>query len=66
MRDRVTAARVLLSRSTIGVVREQDVNSWYYVKRGLCSADDALDIFQAFFELNGRERIQFLKLPGTY
>ena len=60
------SVRVLLSRATVGVVREQDVNSWYYVKRGLCRAEDALEIFHAFFHLNGRERIQFLNLSATY
>ena len=30
------------------------------------SAEDALEIFHAFFELNGRERIQFLNLSAAY
>jgi hypothetical protein len=48
------------------VVRETDVDNWHYVKRGLCSREQALEIFHAFFELNGRERIQHLRLPSIY
>jgi hypothetical protein len=48
------------------VVREANVDNWQYVKRGLCSAAQALEIFHAFFELNGRERIAYLGLPPAY
>jgi hypothetical protein len=48
------------------VVRETDVQQWHYVKQGLCTADQALEIFHAFFELNGRERIRYLKIPSAY
>jgi hypothetical protein len=48
------------------VVRETDVKNWHYVKRGLCTADEALQIFHAFFELNGRERITHLGIPSVY
>jgi hypothetical protein len=48
------------------VVRETEVDNWQYVKRGLCSREQALEIFHAFFELNGRERIQHLGLPTIY
>jgi hypothetical protein len=48
------------------IVRENEVDDWYYVKQGLCSREKALDIFHAFFELNGRERIRFLGLPPGY
>ena len=48
------------------IVRETDVERWHYVKQGLCTPDEALDIFHAFFELNGRERITSLGLPSVY
>jgi hypothetical protein len=48
------------------VVRENDVEEWYYVKRGLCSVEQALEIFDAFFELDGSERAAALGLPKTY
>jgi hypothetical protein len=48
------------------VVRETDVEHWHYVKHGLCTADEALEIFRAFFELNGRERITYLGIPNVY
>jgi hypothetical protein len=48
------------------VVRETDVQQWHYVKHGLCTADQALEIFHAFFELNGRERIRYLEIPNVY
>jgi hypothetical protein len=48
------------------VVRETEVNAWPYVKRGLCAREQALEIFHAFFDLNGRERIQALELAPDY
>jgi len=48
------------------VVREAEVEDWYYVKEGLCTPEQALEIFHAFFELNGRERITHLGLPSVY
>ena len=48
------------------VVRESEVEDWPYVRQGLCSRDQALEIFHAFFELNGRERISYLGLPPVY
>lgn len=48
------------------VVHEADVDRWYYVKHGLCSHEQALEIFHAFFDLNGRERINFLEIPSVY
>jgi hypothetical protein len=48
------------------VVRETEVNDWYYVKHGLCAREQALEIFNAFFEINGRERINFLGIPSVY
>jgi hypothetical protein len=48
------------------VIRETDVEQWHYVKQRLCTAEQALDIFHAFFELNGRERIRYLEIPSVY
>ena len=48
------------------VVREEEVDKWYYVKRGLCSPEQALEIFDTFFELDGSERLAALDLPRTY
>jgi len=48
------------------VVREDEVAKWHYVKEGLCTRDQALEIFHAFFDLNGRERITHLGLPTVY
>lgn len=48
------------------VVREDDVERWPYVARGLCVREQALEIFHAFFEMNGRERINFLGIPSVY
>ncbi|NJM75679.1 MAG: hypothetical protein HC852_07730 [Acaryochloridaceae cyanobacterium RU_4_10] len=61
--DKVT---VSISPESIGVVREAEVEQWYYVKRGLCTTEQALEIFNAYFELNGRERLQYLGLPSVY
>jgi len=57
---------VWIDRATIQHVREADVDRWYYVARGLCSRQRALEIFAAFFELTGRERITSLGLPSIY
>jgi hypothetical protein len=48
------------------VVREDDVEHWPYVARGLCPREQALEIFHAFFEMNGRERVNFLGIPSVY
>ncbi len=48
------------------VVREKEAESWPYVKRGLCSREQALEMFCAFFDLTGRERVRFLGLPEVY
>ena len=48
------------------IVRDSEVEDWPYVKRGLCAPADALAIFHAFFDLNGRERIASLGLPSVY
>jgi hypothetical protein len=62
-RDKVTAT---LPPDWVGVVKETEVDQWYYVKNGCCSRERALEIFGAFFELNGRERIEYLGLPTVY
>lgn len=46
------------------VIREEDVGQWYYVKRGDCTAAQALEIFDAFFVQNGMERLRALQLDG--
>jgi hypothetical protein len=48
------------------IVREEEVEDWHYVKHGHCTPEQALEIFHAFFELNGRERITYLGLPAVY
>lgn len=40
------------------VVRERDVERWPMVRDARCSADDARQIFHAFFDLDGRERFR--------
>jgi hypothetical protein len=42
------------------VVEESQVEQWYYVQQGHCQPEAALEIFTAFFELNGRERLTYL------
>jgi hypothetical protein len=43
-------------------VEEARVAEWYYVKSGQSSTGQALEIFNAFFELTGRERLLALNL----
>jgi hypothetical protein len=57
---------VSIPSSSVGVVHESEVEQWFYVKNGLCSPERALEIFDAFFELNGRERVEYLGLPCIY
>jgi hypothetical protein len=47
-------------------VREADVERWHYVAQGMCPREQALEIFHAFFDLNGRERIRALGLAPGY
>jgi hypothetical protein len=49
----------------VHVVKEGDVDQWYYVKRGMCSQEQALELFNAFFQLNGRERLTYLGLQSS-
>jgi hypothetical protein len=48
------------------VVRESEVDDWPYVRQGRCTREHALEIFHAFFDLNGRERLDHLGLPSVY
>jgi hypothetical protein len=57
---------VSISQEAIGVVHEAEVEQWYYVKHGLCTIEQALEVFNAYFELNGRERLEYLGLPSIY
>ncbi len=47
------------------IVLETEVENWYYVKNGLCSREKALQIFHAFFNINGRERANYLGLKHS-
>lgn len=38
------------------IIKEQDVENWYYVKNGMCSIKDALIYFHTLFNLDGSER----------
>lgn len=44
------------------IIKETEVESWHYVKQGYCRPAQALEIFHAFFELTGQERVQYLNL----
>jgi hypothetical protein len=57
---------VVIPTNSLAVVKEVEVDQWYYVKKGLCGREDALAIFHAFFSVNGRERIQYLGLDPVY
>ncbi len=59
-------ATVAIPYESVGVVHEDEVEQWYYVKHGWCTTRHALRIFQAYFELDGRERIRHLGLPSIY
>jgi hypothetical protein len=61
--DKVT---VLIPSNSLSVIRESEVERWHYVQNGLCTPEQALRIFNAFFELNGRERLKYLGLPPVY
>jgi glycosyltransferase involved in cell wall biosynthesis len=62
-RETVTVA---LHPESVKVVHESEVEQWYYVRRGLCSPEHALEIFDAFFQLDGSERAAHLQLPKPY
>jgi hypothetical protein len=63
---RLTALKVLGYKKVMvevaHVVKETEVEDWYYVRNGFCSKEEALEIFNAFFELNGKERLIYLGL----
>lgn len=61
-----TTLTVAVAPHSVEVIREDDVEQWIYVQRRLCSPEQALAIFNAYFELNGRERIEYLGLPALY
>jgi hypothetical protein len=48
--------------NVVHVIKEAEVDQWYYVKHGQCDQEQAIEIFNAFFELNGRERLLHLGL----
>jgi hypothetical protein len=57
---------LLLRRDSMRIIREDEVERWYYVHNGLCTKEQALRIFNAFFELDGRERAKYLNLNAAY
>ncbi len=57
---------VLVPSTSINVVHEEEVDQWFYVKNGMCTPEQGLEIFHAFFQLNGRERAEYLGLPLAY
>jgi glycosyltransferase involved in cell wall biosynthesis len=58
------AVTVAVRPESVRVIAETEVDEWFYVKRGLCSRDQALRMFHAFFELDGRERLEYLGLAS--
>lgn len=47
-------------------IDQKDIDEWYYVKRGICTKQDARKYFDAFFILNGKERASsFCNIDGT-
>jgi len=60
------AVTVALRPESVKVIDEAEVEQWYYVRRGLCSAERALRIFHAYFEVDGSERLEHLGLPRAY
>jgi hypothetical protein len=54
-----------LTVEVVQVVEEAQVDGWYYVKRGDCTRKQALEIFNAFFVINGSERRGCLDLDRT-
>jgi len=65
---RLTALKVLGYKRVMvevaHVVKETEVEDWCYVRNGYCTKEEALEIFNAFFELNGKERLIYLDLDN--
>lgn len=57
---------MVMTRDSIGTVHEDDVEHWSFVRNKRCTPEQALLIFHAFFDLDGRERADFLGLPTSY
>lgn len=57
---------VVIPKTSVGIVHEAEVDQWYYVKSGHCTTSQALEIFNAYFELNGKERFDYLGLSSKY
>ena len=55
-----------LRPESLKVVDEREVEDWYYVRKRVCSPEQALRIFRAFFDLTGSERLEYLRLPRAY
>jgi len=56
----------MVTRDSMRVIRETEVERWHHVRSGRCPAEVALVIFHAFFELDGRERADVLGLTTSY
>lgn len=57
---------MVITRASMGTIHEEDAEKWHFVRNKLCTKKQALLIFYAFFELNGRERAKYLQLPISY
>ena len=61
--------QVRCMKNRLSFLCERDVDDWYYVKRRLCSKEDAIKFFNVFFILNGMERAEefnYLTKKSTY
>lgn len=56
------AAKMWLMPDYYPVIHEGSVDSWYYVRNGQCSREEALAYFNGYFNSNGRERAEALGL----
>jgi len=52
--------KVLVSDESAGVIREDEIDQWFYVKEKLINKYEALCFFNAFFKYNGSERLRYL------
>jgi len=59
-----SSVRVIVPKESVEYIYEDNLDEWYYVKKGLCSKDLALRIFYAYFLLDGSERMEYLDLDN--
>ena len=55
-------AKMWLMPDYYSIIHEDNVDSWYYVKNGQCSREEALAYFNGYFNNNGKERAKALGL----